>query len=616
MDLLCLAGGHLHHPEPASAPVGFAAVELATYLGRLGGTVPVRRPRRGPRGAWLWLATGDREPPVAALAPPEAGEWEIRPAGDAVAIVGATPGALVRAVYALLEAAGCRWSPHGPADEYVPGRDAVVQSLTARVGRPAFARRAWVSDLATWHYTMPARLAERLPADLAFVDWMAKTGATSFLFIRHANDTQWVVPELGPALAMRGLEIEGGGHALVELLPRERFATHPEDFPVGPDGRRHDHGNACTSSPGALALVADGVRAACDAIPGASGLHLWGLDLPGGGWCHCASCAAWTPSDQALRVCNAAAERIGPGRRVFHLAYHDTLGPPRAVRPHAAVWAEFAPRERCYAHAIDDPACARNAVYRDALARHLDLFAGRVDVFEYYADAILFLGCSVPLVEVIARDLDYYALAGVRGVSCLTFGTYSLAAYGVNVEAFARGARDPAATRGARAVHCARRYGARAAAMDRYLACLEGALGSVVTDGDVGLPPRAPARAARAQAGLDRALGHESELRRLLADAAAPPADGRLVADGHLLDYTLAVLAALRDWVASRLDPAAPGARAEDALAALAAATAHVHAAGPDFAGTWGMYDLDLVHAFYGAALRAEHPAFADLPGG
>src|SRR4029453_4533927 len=114
-------------------------------------------------------------------------------------------------------------------------------------------------------------------------------------------------------------------------------------------------------------------------------------------WCACAGCARLTPSDQAVRVCNAAAE--GGGGRIFHLAYHDTLDPPRSERPHPLVWAEFAPRERCYAHALDER-CATNARYLRALEEHLAWFDGRVDVFEYYGDAILFGGCAVPLTRV------------------------------------------------------------------------------------------------------------------------------------------------------------------------------------------------------------------------
>src|SRR5439155_728913 len=226
-----------------------------------------------------------------------------------------------------------------------------------------------------------------------------------------------------------------------------------------------------------------------------------GLDLFGGGWCACSGCATLTPSDQALRVAQAVADRLAGAGRIFHLAYHDTLTPPRG-RPGPQVWAEFAPRERCYAHALDDAACATNAPYWDALARHLEVFQGRVDVFEYYGDALLFGGCAVPLVEVIARDLESYAASGVRGVSCLLFGSYSLWAYGVNVEAFARGMLRPDAARGAREAYSRRWYGTAAEPMGRYLTRLERLVAGAVQHGDVRLPPRERNRARAAHDAL------------------------------------------------------------------------------------------------------------------
>src|SRR5438094_375897 len=188
--------------------------------------------------------------------------------------------------------------------------------------------------------------------------------------------------------ARRGLALELGGHVLTELLPRSLFAAHPEYFPMTARGERSDLGNLCPSSR-ALTVVADRARTA---FAGAADVHLWGLDAFGGGWCACDRCRALAPSDQALLVCNAVAEALGGDVRVFHLAYHDTLVPPASVRPAPSVSAEFAPRERCYAHALDDPACTTNHPYREAFERHLERFAGRVHVFEYYADAILFGG--------------------------------------------------------------------------------------------------------------------------------------------------------------------------------------------------------------------------------
>ena len=189
------------------------------------------------------------------------------------------------------------------------------------------------------------------------------------------------------------------------------------------------------------------------------------------------------------------------------------------------------------------------------------------------------------------RDLDYYARAGVRGVSCRVFGQYSLWAYGVNVEAFARGAVFPTAAAGARGAHAAR-FGRPAEPMVRYLAALERVMAEVVTYGDVLLPPAEAERAAAVRAALAAACRQAPELRRLLAAAPAARA-----AEQHLLEYTFAVLEALERWLA------APGPEARDAaLAALAAAVRHVRAADPALAGTWGLHDLEITHRFFAGA--------------
>ncbi len=604
LDLGRLAAGMLVVPEDAPEPVAFAADELTAYLGRMFGTAPERRTQPAAGGAWLALAPDGQvvAPPV----PPAGCEYAVRPAEERLVVAGTTPRAVLAGVYALLQAAGCRWSPHGAGEEHVPGPSEARRPVPTIEGRPAFARRAWAADLATWHYSMPQRLEERLPRDRAFVDWMAKTGATGFLYIRHANDTQWVIPELVPELRRRGLEVEGGGHALVELLPRDLFGTHPEYFPVGADGRS-DLGNVCGSSAQALAIVRERARAARGAIPGSAGIHLWGLDLVGGGWCRCAGCAPLSASDQLLRVCNEAAGTVGDDERVFHLAYHDTIEAPRRVTPDPRVWAEFAPRERCYTHALDDASCPTNVPYRVALEEHVERFGGRVDVFEYYGDAILFGGCAVPLTGVIARDLEYYQRAGVRGVSCLTFGQYSLWAYGVNLEAFARAAHRPAAAAAALESHAARRFGAAAGPMARYLTALEALMAGVVSYGDVLLPPRDAERAAPLRGRLQAALGREPTLRRLIAEAAATGASPAVIAaEQRLLDYTLGVLAAVRGWLDARLDDRARSADAvERAIAAFSTATAHVREVATTIAGTWGAYDLEVTHHFFADALRA-----------
>ena len=128
---------------------------------------------------------------------------------------------------------------------------------------------------------------------------------------------------------------------------------------------------------------------------------------------------------------------------IAYLAYHDTIDPHPGLKPLDNVWFEWAPRERCYSHAIDDPACEINPRYLESLKRYIEIFNGRGHVFEYYADAILFGGLGFATPAVVARDLRAYQRLGITSISCLTFGAYSAMAYPVNLEAFVRGSRDP-----------------------------------------------------------------------------------------------------------------------------------------------------------------------------
>ena len=128
-DLARLAAGVLLVPEGAPEPVAFAAEELGAYLGRMSGREPARRSAAGPSGSWLCLAPEGTPVPERALAVPGGAEFVVQPADDAAVVSGASPRALVAGVYALLEAAGCRWSPHGSSGEHVPGPDGALHPV-------------------------------------------------------------------------------------------------------------------------------------------------------------------------------------------------------------------------------------------------------------------------------------------------------------------------------------------------------------------------------------------------------------------------------------------------------------------------------------------------------
>ena len=116
-----------------------------------------------------------------------------------------------------------------------------------------------------------------------------------------------------------------------------------------------------------------------------------------------------------MEIVNAIAEALAADPNappIAYLAYHDTIEPHPGLKPLANVWFEWAPRERCYSHAIDDPACEINPRYFESLKRYLDIFNGRGHVFEYYADAILFCGLGFATPAIVASDLRAYRAPG------------------------------------------------------------------------------------------------------------------------------------------------------------------------------------------------------------
>jgi hypothetical protein len=108
--------------------------------------------------------------------------------------------------------------------------------------------------------------------------------------------------------------------------------------------------------------------------------------------------------------------------RVAHLAYHDTLLRPEKEEPAPNVTALYAPRERCYAHAIDDGNCSRNREHWEPLAGLAELFGNdpdRMHVFEYYSDAILFKGLAPTHATILPLDVAAYARVGVGNLQNL-----------------------------------------------------------------------------------------------------------------------------------------------------------------------------------------------------
>jgi Domain of unknown function (DUF4838) len=606
--ILHAGGGDAGAREVIATAVHELAAGLGAMLGRAVESAPT--PKIAPREIRIELAAGAPEALSGGGTALEGDSFAIARAGDRTIVLSAgSERGLIHAGADLLERLGACFAP-GVAPRFPRIEPAQLASLAPARVEPAFTRRAFVSDIMTWNYTHPDRLELHLRHDREFIPWMARRGINAFSYIRHAHDTRLRIDEIAPLLRSHAVAAEYGGHVLQILLPRERFDSHPEYFPAGDDGRRIVYGNLCVSNRAALDLVRDGAIKYVGDYPENALLHIWGADVLGGAWCRCGQCRELPAQLQYMAVVNAVADALaGRGADappVAYLAYHDTIEPHRGLKPLPNVWFEWAPRERCYVHAIDDPACEINPRYFDSLRRHIDIFEGRGHVFEYYADAILFSGLGFATAAVIARDLRAYHALGLRSISCLTFGAFSALAYPGNLEAFVRGARaidfEPAAALYASA---AGRHPRCRSQLTRAYRAIEGASKLVLDYGDVMHPVMSPLRAARKRGELAQAA-HIFGLAIAAADQVLKSsAEPLAAAERELWSYSADVLSALSDYLgALELGGPERARRGDAAIARIRHAIEHLHAIAPDIKGTWGAYDLEWIRELWLDSLR------------
>ncbi len=409
-----------------------------------------------------------------------------------------------------------------------------------------------------------------------------------------------------PLYRERGIASEYGGHVIQLLLPRERFDADPDFFPADSNGVRAARGNLCVSNARALALVRDNAVEYVRDYPENELLHIWGADVFEGAWCRCGHCKGLALQLQYMKVVNEIARALaGGGPPVAYLAYHDTIEPDPALRPEPNVWFEWAPRERCYSHAIDDPACETNPRYFESLKRYLELFDGRGHIFEYYQDAILFGGLGFATPAIIARDLRAYRALGLSSVSCLTFGAFSIFAYPVNLSAFVRGTRSPDFDPGvALADTAAQRHPACASEMAAAYRLIERASAKVLTYGDVMRPPMAIDKGKRAELAEAAQLvrGAIDAVDRIARETGAP----LVRAERDLWEYGFEVLSGIADYVDARGSSGAQRIeKGEAAIARIEKASDHLRGIDLAIKGTWGAYDFEMFRESGWAACAA-----------
>ncbi|MHA2295178.1 MAG: DUF4838 domain-containing protein [Candidatus Hodarchaeales archaeon] len=376
----------------------------------------------------------------------EADGFKISIQQDTISLHGYNPRGLLYAVFSFLESIGCRWPSHEHLNVVIP-TERVFQLDNAEYEENAYfpercliiGHYAFMRDIENW------------------IIWSARNRLNSIylhvtkeeLAIGQAPEHEWKNHEKA-ALALieeYGMVIEYGGHGLESFLPRKLFKSLPEAFRYDGKERTKDY-NFCTSNDRGMEIMRKNAGKYFLSLSFVDVFHLYPADIPGGGWCECKKCHNLSPSDQALVAINNIAEilyEINPSAQIVSIAYHDTEHVPTII-PKKNVVLLWAPRRRCYAHAINDSKCSvNNKEFAETFISQANHYKSSLPprIFEYYLDAILFKSLLPPLINVMKQDMIFYREKGARAIQALLTGDREWITPQINAWLFARLSWNP-----------------------------------------------------------------------------------------------------------------------------------------------------------------------------
>ena len=372
-----------------------AAADLQQWLAEMSGvTIPIITESRSSRGRVISIGR------TAMLAREVAPTADLADEGYGIAVKrgnvflwgGRTRG-VINALYALLEEdMGCRW--------YTRDSMRLPKAATLRV---APVPRTYVPQL-------------RLRDPFYFVSFDA-----TWSLRNRTNAPDAPVPEeWGGRMDYGPLFV----HTFHQLMPPDRyFAEHPEYYMLDANGRRNSY-QLCTTNPDTIRLVTEAVLKAFREHPHAELASVFKMD--GGGICHCPRCTEMREAEGADMACqlfmvNQVADAVArefPRATVDTLAYLDTIGVPKTVRPRPNVairlcndtvgsWAyPFTPARKCK---VADLVKAWSAVCK------------RIYIWDYNTNFSHYLA-PMPNMEVIADNIRFWIENNAEGI--MTQGSY------------------------------------------------------------------------------------------------------------------------------------------------------------------------------------------------
>lgn len=287
--------------------------------------------------------------------------------------------------------------------------------------------------------------------DLETLDWplLARDAGLSTIgtHITPEQVKQFVVTESGKKFLADckayNIHVEHELHAMRDLLPRSLFDKNPEMFRMNTEGVRVSDYNCCTNTPQALEIIAENAVKYAEVLTPTTNRYFYWID-DGVPMCSCEHCKNFSDSDQALIIENAmvrALRKVYPQATLAHLAYINTLTPPKQIKPEEGIFLEFAPIHRQWDKPLSDRAAGmvtpnqgRGGFFShgetiDLLHENLEIFPpATAQVLEYWLDVSLQSKWKKPAKklewhpDVCKQDAELYNRAGIKHIT--TFGVY------------------------------------------------------------------------------------------------------------------------------------------------------------------------------------------------
>ena len=381
-------------PAQAGVCAGYAEKELIRLLAKLGTGVTVSGKNHG---LLFTLGKADRIQPRM-LKKIKGNGFVSGVTRTGIALAAKTEKGLLNAVYSLIEDLGITFLMPGEKNELV-SPDAPLGLDCGTV----------VRNMRSEHAGLSCEFAVVTEEEYTGGEWMAYFAKLRFdMVFRHAGGHIHNDPKYGFIYG-------DGAHEFHHLLPKKFKADHPETCrQIQPDdfgGERINDVNFCSASETAWQEIEKNFRKYASNYQELDHISLELADLPGGGHCLCAHCRNYSPADIQAVIMNRFAEiagKLGLKCTIQMNAYHDTMMPSRMIPPRPDIQIVFAPRERCWGHALDDPSCPRNVHYLDCLEawkKYAFPHTEHVIFLGYYNDQILFRGMYPFIPDVIAGDL-------------------------------------------------------------------------------------------------------------------------------------------------------------------------------------------------------------------